>query len=160
MRRTYENLVFSRSGRGEDVIGVGHRAFDQALRQALASGASMAGVRGLPQPVVAFQIFDEVTEHTSALQTSAVGVTVGGTDGHCGLLADLELLELLNSLSTAKAEPRPSQEQVSRACQLAECHLRTRLGDLRLPFVAPAVRLQAILWPAQNLAEQSVVIAP
>jgi hypothetical protein len=147
VRRKYENLVFSRSGRGEDVIGIGHRAFDQALRQALASAASMAGVRGLLHPVVVFQIFDEVTEHTSALQTSAVGVTVGGPANNCELLTDLELLELLNSLSSAKAEPYASQEEVSRACELAECNLRTRLRDLRLPFVAPALRMQAVLWP-------------
>jgi superfamily II DNA or RNA helicase len=148
VRRKYENLVFSRSGRGEDVIGVGHRAFDQALRQALASVASMTGVKGLPQPVVVFQIFDEVTEHAGALQTSTVGMTVDRPGGDCRLLNDLELLELLNGLSTGKAEPYTNQEEVGRACELAECNLRTRLRDLRLPFVAPALRIQVVMWPS------------
>ncbi len=147
VRRKYENLVFSRSGRGEDVIGIGHRAFDQALRQALASPATMAGGKGLPQPVVVFQIFDEVTEHAGALQTSAVGMMVNGSGGDCRVLNDLELLELLNGLSTGKAEPDTNQEEVSRACELAECNLRSRLRDMRLPFVAPAFRIQAVLWP-------------
>lgn len=148
VRRKYENLVFSRSGRGEDVIGVGHRAFDQALRQALASPATMAGGKGLPQPVVVFQIFDEVTEHAGALQTSAVGMMVDGSGGDCRVLNDLELLELLNGLSTGKTEPDANREEVKRACELAECNLRSRLRELRLPFVAPTLRIQAVLWPS------------
>jgi len=72
VRRKYEGLVFSRSGRGNDVIGVGHRAFDQAIRQALESPVTMAAIRELPCPTVVFQIFDQVTEHAGALQNSAV----------------------------------------------------------------------------------------
>lgn len=46
VKRKYEGLVFSRSRRGEDVMGIGHRAFDQAVRQALESPASLAAIRG------------------------------------------------------------------------------------------------------------------
>jgi hypothetical protein len=108
----------------------------------------MAAGKGLPQPVIVFQIFDEATEHAGALQTSTVGMMVDGSGGDCRVLNDLELLELLNGLSTSKTEPYANQEEVSRACEVAEYNVRTRLHELCLPFVAPALRIQAVLWPS------------
>ena len=58
--------------------GIG-RFISQALRQAHGSPGSMAGAKGLPQPIVVFEIFDEVTEHASALLTAAVGMSVDGS---------------------------------------------------------------------------------
>ena len=148
VRRKYENLVFSRSGHGADVIGVGHRAFDQAIRQALESPASMAEIRELPLPTIVFQIFDQVTEHSGALQTSAVAVAIDVAAKHCRILRDLELLELLNQLSFAVSEARATSAEVRQAVELAEVDLNSRIQELRLPFVAPAARVQVILWPA------------
>ena len=148
VRKKYENLVFSRSGQGADVIGVGHRAFDQAIRQALESPASIAEIRELPLPTIVFQIFDQVTEHSGALQTSAVAVAVDVAARHFRILSDLELLELLNQLSSALSEARATSAEVRHAVELAEVDLNSRIQELRLPFVAPAARVHVILWPA------------
>jgi hypothetical protein len=147
VRRKYAGLVFSRSDRGEDVIGVGHRAFDQAIRQALESPVSMAAIRELPGPTIVFQIFDQVTEHAGALQTSAVAITVDVAAKRCRLLRDLELLEFLNQLSLSRSQPQVTAADVGEAFELAESNLRCRLHELHLPFVAPAARAQVVLWP-------------
>jgi hypothetical protein len=147
VRRKYEGLVFSRSERGEDVIGVGHRAFDQGIRQALESPVSMAAIRELPRPTIVFQIFDQVTEHAGALQTSAVAITVDVAAKQCRLLRDLELLEFLNRLSLGRSEPQATPAEVGQAFELAESNLLSRLHELHLPFVAPAAWAQLVLWP-------------
>jgi superfamily II DNA or RNA helicase len=147
VRHKYENLVFSRSGRGEDVIGVGHRAFDQAIRQALESPVSIAPVRELPLPTIVFQVFDQVTEHTGALQTSAVAIMVDVAAKQCRLLKDLELLDFLNQLSISKSEPGSTPAEVAQAFELAQSNLQSRMRELDVPFVAPSARAQVILWP-------------
>ncbi len=147
VRRKYEGLVFSRSQRGDDVIGVGHRAFDQAIRQALESSVSLAAVRGLTLPTVVFQIHDQVTEHAGALQTSTVAVMVDITTTQCRLVNDVDLLEKLNEFSSAKSEPQVAPQEIVRVGGMAEEHLRSKLSELRLPFVAPGTRMHALLWP-------------
>ncbi len=107
VKRKYEGLAFSRSRRDVDVIGIGHRAFDQALRQAVESPSSLAAVRGLSLPIILFQIFDEVTEHAGTLQSFTAGVTINFGSSECHLLNDVELLELLNGLGASKGDPGP-----------------------------------------------------
>jgi len=147
VRRKYEGLVFSRSGRGNDVIGVGHRAFDQAIRQALESPGSITAIRELHHPTIVFQIFDQVTEHASTLQNSAVAITVDVDEKQCRLLKDLELLEFLNRLSFGRSEPHVTPAEVQQALDLAESNIGSRLHELHLPFSAPTARAQLVLWP-------------
>lgn len=148
VKRKYEGLVFSRSGLNVDVIGVGHRAFDQALRQALESPSSLAAVRGLPLPTILFQIFDEVTEYAGTLQSFTAGVTVKLGRPLCELLNDIELLELLNGLGVSKADPGAvTTAEIFTATKLAEAHVRGQLDKLKLPFIRPNVRLHLVMWP-------------
>jgi hypothetical protein len=148
VKRKYDGLVFSRSRFEVDVIGVGHRAFDQALRQALESPSSLASVRGLPLPIILFQIFDEVTEHAGTLQSFTAGVTVNSGAAQFQLLNDVELLEMLNGLGVSKADPSPvTADEIKVATKLAEAHVRGGLDKLKLPFVRPSVRLQLVMWP-------------
>jgi hypothetical protein len=148
VRRKYEGLVFSRSGRGNDVIGIGHRAFDQAISQALKSPVSIAAIRELPQPTILFQVFDQVTEHAGALQNSAVATTVDVDAKQCRLLKDLELLEFLNRLSSNRSEPHVTTAEIQQALELAESNIGSRLHELHLPFLQPTARAQLVLWPA------------
>jgi len=148
VRRKYEGLVFSRSGRGNDVIGVGHRAFDQAIRQALESPVSIAAIRELPQPTVVFQVYDQVTEHAAALQNSAVAIMVDVDTKQCRLLRDHELLEFLNQLSLGKSESHVTAAEVQQAFELAESNITDQIHDLHLPFLAPTARAQLVLWPS------------
>jgi ERCC4-related helicase len=148
VRRKYDGLVFSRSKQAGDVIGVGHRAFDQAIRQALESPASLASIRSLALPIVLFQIYDQVTEHAGTLQAFTAGVTVDIAESRCQLLNDVELLQSLNGLGLSRTEPQAAApEEISRVGMLAEAHVRERLRHLNLPFVAPGVRMQLIMWP-------------
>ena len=156
VRRKYDGLVFSRSKQAGDVIGVWHRAFDQAIRQALESPANLASIRGLPLPIVLFQIYDQVTEHSGPLQSFTSGVTVNVTESRCQLLNDVELLHSLNSLGLSRTEPpAAAPEEISRIGTLAEAYVRERLRDLSLPFVAPGVRMQLIMWPGVTLKSVS-----
>jgi hypothetical protein len=151
IRRKYESLAFSRSSAGGDVMGVGHRAFDQALRQALESPASLAGIRGIGLPIVLFQIYDQVTEHSGTLQSFAAGVSVDVVAQRCALMNDVALLEMLNRLNVSSTDPQVVQpEDIKRIASFAEAHVRQHLVDLRLPFVAPGVRMQLIMWPAAS----------
>jgi hypothetical protein len=147
VRRKYEGLVFSRSALGNDVIGVGHRAFDQAIRQALESPVRIAAIRDLPQPTIIFQVFDQVTEHAAALQNSTVAISVDVDTKQCRLLKDLELLEFLNRLSLGMSDPHATASEVQRAFELAESNIGSRLHELHLPFLQPTARAQLVLWP-------------
>ena len=147
VRRKYDGLVFSRTQKGADLVGVGHRAFDQAVRQALESPASLAAVRGLVLPTVVFQLYDQVTEHVGALQTSIVAVVVDLAASRCQLLHDVDLLELLNGLGIGRTDPQFEGETIVDVSKLAGVHIRGHLAELDLPFVAPVAKLQLILWP-------------
>jgi len=149
VRRKYEGLAFSRTQKGADVVGVGHRAFDQAMRQALESPASLAAVRGLAAPTVLFQIQDQVTEHVGALQTSIVAIVVDLAASRTQLLRDVELLELLNSLVTSRTESQFSSEEIVDVGKVAQVHIQECLAELNLPFVAPVAKMQLILWPGK-----------
>ena len=90
------------------------------------SPSSLASVRGLPLPIILFQIFDEVTEHAGTLQSFTAGVTVNSGATQCQLLNDVELLEILNGLGVSKADPSPVAvaAEITVATKLAEAHVR------------------------------------
>ncbi len=68
VRRRYEGVVFNRSVSGRDaavnVMGVGHRAFDQALNQARNSSASLAFINGIEVDLAFFNVRDRITDQT------------------------------------------------------------------------------------------------
>lgn len=156
VRRKYESLAFSRSSAEGDVMGVGHRAFDQALRQALESQASLACIRGIVLPTVLLQIYDQVTEHSGTLQSFAVAVSVDVMGQRCELMNDVALLEMLNRLNASTTDPQTvAPDDLKRIASLAEAHIQQHLADLHLPFVAPGMRVQLILWPGGTVRSLS-----
>jgi superfamily II DNA or RNA helicase len=70
VRRRYEGLVFNRDVKGRDasekVIGVGHKAFDQAMLQAKARQAPMCFLPECEDSLILFQIYDQITEKIGA----------------------------------------------------------------------------------------------
>ena len=112
------------------------------------SSANLASVTGLAKPTVTFQIYDQVTERAGTLQSFAAGVIVDVAASRCQLVNGVELLELLNGVGASKIEPEGvSASTISHVVELAEAHVRERLGELSLPFVAPVARMQLIMWP-------------
>src|SRR5205823_5653687 len=103
MRPNYEDLIFDRSDRSREaakrVVGVGHRAFEQALRQAGEYTASVTAISRelLPSSLFAFEVSDRVTTGTTMVRSLTIGVDIPH-GGQPILLADWELLTRLNGL--------------------------------------------------------------
>lgn len=157
VRRQYADLVFSRRSRerarSEQIVGVGHRAFDQAVKQALESAGTLAAISSLEKPLVLCQIYDEVTERVAAVQRMAVGVSVDFEGNKSRLLVDGELVRVLNALVPRDAvAPDVSSGMLEECRRRAVSALEGSLAQLRLPFTAPRVRAVCVLWPAELTA--------
>lgn len=156
----YDGLHFNRRDRSPEaarhVVGVGHRAFDRALAQARAYGASAATLPPiiLPQPLIVFSVVDRVTTENTPVRSVVVGVEMSDLQKSDRLLTDWELLQRLNrlfddrvpqSLRVASRPPEVAvvQPSLERARQLVE----TALPSLDLPFRLPAIDVLALLWP-------------
>jgi superfamily II DNA or RNA helicase len=160
VRPSYENLTFDRSERTRDaaqhIVGVGHRAFDQATNQAKNYAASVSTIPSefLPNPLIVFSITDQVTTETTVVRAIIVGIELRD-EGHHALMHDWELLEYLNQIITSRnlrrlrtsgpvIDPDDVFIRVERAQQLVEL----AMSKLDLPFKTPLLNLLAILWPS------------
>jgi ERCC4-related helicase len=153
--RKYECMTFKRDVEGKDaqarILGVGHPMIDQALRQARALSAKITVVQELTKSLLVFEIFDRVT--TSQGQVKRILVAVEGNAKQQTLLRDVEILKLLNGI---KARPGESSIEIRSSADLSPVlelvqasyeWVRSRIGDLRLPFVAPEIECLAVLLP-------------
>jgi ERCC4-related helicase len=153
----YSELTFDRSVRGPEaasrVVGVGHRAFEQALRQSLLLDSRIATVRGLRQPLYIFSIFDQVTSTGSQVRRIVVGLepTAEGKDPN--LLRDWEALRLLNG-----TKPRRRQDERSESIKLTpdgqaqslvemERFLASKLDAVTPDYHVPSIEPEMILLP-------------
>ncbi len=152
----YEGLVFDRRLKGRDaaqrVLGVGHRVFDVALREALEANAQLTCVPGLEQPLFLFEVWDRITGTGSQLPHVIVGV-VAGDDGGMKFLRDWEVIQLVNNLRVSQrgADHQLESTAPGRAADIAEkaeSSLRARLDDLRLGFRLADVRFVGALLSA------------
>jgi hypothetical protein len=161
VRTYYEGLVFDRSYRASDaaqrILGVGHRALEQALRQAKGNTASAATMPldVLPAPLLIFQIHDRVTAMGAAVRVvvAAIEYDLTGTQ-QCSFLRDWELLEKLNGLNLgqklrrASASPHAEdRDLVLHAVDEASKTIDRQMQVLNLPFRLPVAELAAVLWP-------------
>ena len=150
----YENLVFDRKqGRGAEnrILGVGHRVFDAALREADLVDAQIAVVVGLEQPLLLYEVWDRITGTGSQLAHVMVGVSVRDNSS-MHLLRDWEVIQLINNLkiSPRSADRRPAVTSSfgnANAVERTEAHLRAKLDELGLAFRLPDVRLAGALIP-------------
>jgi hypothetical protein len=80
VRMNYDKLSFDRHDRGRDaaqrVLGVGHPAFDQALRQATALTARVTTLprATLGRPLAVFRVIDRITGENGQISALVVGV--------------------------------------------------------------------------------------
>jgi hypothetical protein len=172
VRPSYEHLIFDRSERSREVaqrvVGVGHRALDQALRQAKNYTASVATmpVDTLAKPLVVFSISDQVTTDTTVVRSVTVGVEIV-SEARASILRDWELLEHLNgivgmgSLRRLRASSLPPEPAaVVAAVERAQGLVEAAIPQLDLPFKLPLVAPLAVLWPATASADISGRSAP
>lgn len=155
IRRKYEDVVFDRTARGRDaaerVIGVGHKLFDKALRIAAELPVSKAWSRDLQQPLVVFQVYDQVTDQSGRMRQAVIAVerTDGSGKDVWMVLRDWELLNRLNGL---RLRDKPQNEPVSEADALrdlldaAHDWITARLDSYGFPFRIPACKAIALIW--------------
>jgi hypothetical protein len=161
VRTAYDGLLFDRNVRSRDaaqrVVGVGHRAMDQAIAQAKSQSACVATLPGgiLERPLLLFTINDSVTTEGGISRSVIAGMewdSSGRAEHH--LLRDWEVVLKMNRLLEARGFRRAKTSvrakdiaHVARALEEAEDVVRARLGELDLPFKIPMVAPQAVLWP-------------
>lgn len=162
VRSEYTGLHFDRQVRDKDAVeriaGVGHKAVDLALRDAVDTDACLASVPAtvLPAPLLVFAVTDSVTTGASLVRTTVFGVELRE---HPEVLRDWELLQRLNQVVKGRGYRRANSsravatsEEVARAADEARRLLDQRLPEFDLPYSMPTSMLLAVLWP---LAEQS-----
>jgi hypothetical protein len=159
VRPSYEHLIFERRERSreaaERVVGVGHRAFDQALRQAKSYTASVAALPAdmLAKPLAVFSISDRVTTEATVVRSVTVGVEIA-KEGCARVLRDWELLDYLNGIVGMRfrrlrtSSPPPDPAGVAEAVERAQKLVADAIPELDLSFRLPIVAPLAVLWPA------------
>ncbi len=155
LRRSYENVVFDRALTGKDaaqrVLGVGHKAVDEALQQARSAEDQTAvfSAEGFERPIFVFRIWDRVTGLDTTVRALVVGVeTAPKTAEVAAILRDWELLLRLNELTKPRTlDQKPEPAETSIHLRAATEAVRARLALFDLPFRIPEVELYAVLWP-------------
>ena len=148
------HLLFDREQRpceGEDVAGVGLRVVDRALRAAIDAPEALAVLGALAGPLVVFVLRDRITGSEGTVRKVVVGMQ-RGEDASWTLLRDWQVLRLLNPVAD---KPRSSvfdtvptgEFNVSEILSAAEQSVGSRLNELDLPFVLPAIEPLACLLP-------------
>jgi len=92
------------------LLGVGHALVDKALISALSRPLHLARIIGLENPLVLFQLIDEVTGRQARVHQ--VVLAFGGPD--CAALSDGEILRLLNGLKPQEGlQPQATPEELA-----------------------------------------------
>jgi hypothetical protein len=159
VRPAYDGLTFDRSVRGKDavqrVVGVGHKAMDQALRQALEESAAITSVAAelLPRPILVARISDRVTGAEGPVRSVVVAVEQSAETGDWTILRDWELVQRLNSMmmnmSALRKVCTPSAESaaVKGALEIALAVVEAEVPRQDLNFRVPTVEPVAVFWP-------------
>ena len=155
VRRRYEGLVFSRNQKGKDaavrVVGIGHKVFDQAIRQAVQYDATCATLPGIDRPLATFVVYDRVTSQDGHVRQIIAGVMAGQEE----LLRDWQLVDLLNdTLRQKKSESeqvdRYEPESLLNFIDQAEAQINRRMASLHPPFEVPETKLLSVFVPATS----------
>jgi len=157
--RNYEGLIFDRRHKAPDalsrVVGVGHPAIDQPLRQASAWSKSTAILASddLPQPIPVFRIPDRTTGTGNQVRSIIAGVEMSADSEDPSILPDWRLLERLNTVTTVKKSrgphpclDAPPTESVRNMVHRAEAALLREIPSMDLPFRFPTLDLLGLFW--------------
>ncbi|SEH07961.1 DEAD/DEAH box helicase [Candidatus Venteria ishoeyi] len=154
VRRRYENLKFDRTQaehQTSNIIGVGHRAFNQALKQAVDYDASIARAN-LDEPIFIFRVYDKVTEAVGNIRQVIIGVKLSKqTKEVSQVLLDWELLDIFNEILSNLTQEKSSRYKLDS--ELFSClqsnallFVRNYIEKINLPFKVADVSLMSIVW--------------
>ena len=153
VRNKYDGLVFDRdhkqSQAAEKVIGVGHKVFDLAVKQALSLTSSLCILPNIEHPLVVFSIFDRVTGIESNVSKTIVGV-FGSLDKNKEIFFDWQVLDILNQQKLGKQDlnvPDIQPQDLGEYRNQCLDFLKNNITSLKLPFKIPEIDVLAIFWP-------------
>jgi hypothetical protein len=155
IKHKYDGLVFDRDHKqakiAESVVGVGHRVFDLALKQALSLTSSLCTLSDLKKPLVIFTIFDRITGIESNIKKTIAGIYWNkGTDDN-EIIFDWQVLDILNQQKTIiKQElnkPDVQSDDLVACKKDSLVSLRQNIEILKLPYKMPEIDVLAICWP-------------
>jgi SNF2 family DNA or RNA helicase len=154
VRNKYDGLIFDRdhkqSQAAEKVIGVGHKAFDLAVKQALSLTSSLCVLPNFEQRLVVFSIYDRVTGIESNVSKTIVGV-ISYLNKKNEILFDWQVLDILNQqklgkpvLDVSHIQPKDLSDYKTQCLEF----LKRNISNLKLPYTIPEIDVLAILWPS------------
>ena len=135
------------------LLGIGHKAVDQALAQARERDVMVATVpvELLSEPFVLMHVHDRVTD--GPLKPSVLfAVCPSGEAQSLRIVQDWEVLKRLNEMPWRKEilrDPSPpaSAEDVVATIEKAHAAISAQLDDLVPRFAVPECQTIAVLWP-------------
>ena len=99
--KKYNNLTLSRTpNEGQVILGIGHVVFDKALADALSLQANVGISSALKHNILVFSVVDQLTDGDQEKLNRILAVEISSAGDVKNILADWELLKLLNELST------------------------------------------------------------
>jgi len=162
VRSEYSGLHFDRQVKGKEAIdriaGIGHKAVDMALNDAIGSDACLASipVAALPALLFVFSVADSVTTGGAFVRTTIFGVEGGDRPK---VLRDWELLERINLVAEARgfrqatsSLPAAAPDRFASAAADAGRPLERELPSLQLSYAMPGSTLLAAPWSLREPA--------
>lgn len=160
-RSDYANMVFSRNAdNGEKVLGFGHTAFHEAVRQSRELSASTTALPSnrLSEPLAVFKVSERLTSTTQTVRSALVGVAINVEK--LVALSDWQLVGKLNDLLEKRSYQRtPAPARPSESAQLdsfihrAQKIVEQSLECLDISFQVPDISLFAVLCPTSSISD-------
>ena len=163
----YDGLVFNRDHKqaksAEKVIGVGHRIFDLALKQASSLIASLCLLPQLEKPLIIFAIFDRITGIESNIGKTIAGVCWGSNLDDSEILFDWQVLDILNhqnnlqKLESSQFKNNVTSETLTNCLENSNRLLKKNLEQFKLPYKMPEIEVLAVCWPTNVVVDEQQV---
>ena len=130
-------------------MGVGHKIFDQAIKQAMNFDSTVTKTPFLEKPLAIFSINDKITG-----QQNTVNQIIVGFDGSENLIKDWQIIDILNGIlkNILKKKKCKNLEDLSLdvLCDFkikAENFISKHLSDLDIKFSYPQLNLLSLFIP-------------
>lgn len=107
--KKYNNLTLSRTpDDGQVILGVGHIIFDKGLDDALTLQAGIGVSCNLEHNILVFSVVDQLTDGDQEKLSRVIAVEISTGTANMNVLADWELLKLLNQLPVTEKTDHPA----------------------------------------------------
>ena len=156
-RKEYSGMIFNRNGlESQKILGIGHRIFDNALKQATSEAelSAILPIEILQTPLFVFRINDRITGQAGNIRSLVVAVEV--KEGDRKLLRDWELILRLNAMAQGRdlrrtpTAPITNLETLRSKVEDATKWLSECLPQMDHPFRVPEIGLCCLFIPSAS----------